>query len=447
MPLFKKGDKSKPENYRPISLTSITCKLLEHIIHSNIMDHLENSNTLNDIQHGFRQKRSCETQLITTINDFSNCLNTKGQIDSILLDFSKAFDKVDHKGLILKLRAYGIKGNLLNWIQSFLLGRTQTVIVEGSESTQIAVKSGVPQGTVLGPLLFLIYINDIDKCLTNGTKLRLFADDSFLYRTINNQNDVQILQNDLNSLQQWESKWKMEFHPDKCQVLRITNKLKPIKSNYQIHSIDLQETNHAKYLGIVIDSKLNWSEQNITVCNKANSILGFLKRNTQNCPKQIKEKCYNTLVKPILNYGCSVWDPHHSNQIQNLEKVQKNAARYVTNNYSFLPGSTQNNMNELRWQTLAEQRAKSKLITLYKGLNNLIEIPTDHFKANVNKRHTRQSGNQKLTIPHSKIDSHFHSFFPSTIRLWNGLPNCTKLINNIEAFKTIINMTTLRDTP
>ena len=224
IPIFKKGDKSKPENYRPVSLTSITCKLLEHIIYSNIMDHLEKHEILNDIQHGFRQKRSCESQLITAINDFSKCLNHRGQIDSILLDFSKAFDKVDHKGLIVKLENNGISGNVLKWIEAFLFGRTQTVLVDGAESNEIAVRSGVPQGTVLGPLLFLIYINDININITPGTKLRLFADDSFLYREIKDTNDCKILQNDLETLQKWEKKWKMEFHPEKCQLLRITKK-------------------------------------------------------------------------------------------------------------------------------------------------------------------------------------------------------------------------------
>ena len=434
MPLFKKGDKSNPENYRPISLTSISCKLLEHIIHSNIMDHLENNKILNNIQHGFRQKRSCESQLITTLNDFSNCLNNKGQIDSILLDFSKAFDKVDHRGLLLKLKTYGIQGKQLKWIESFLIGRTQTVIVDNHESNQNDVKSGVPQGTVLGPLLFLIYINDINENLSKDTKIRLFADDSFLYRNIKSQHDSSILQNDLDLLQKWERKWKMEFHPDKCQVLRITNKLKPVMANYQIHGKTLQETKHAKYLGVVIDSKLNWSEQNKTVCKKANNVLGFLKRNTAGCPKRVKETCYNTLVKPILNYGSSVWDPYQINQIQKLDKVQKNAARYITNNYSFNSGSTDTNFKELGWISLSEQRAKSKVTTLYKGINNLLEIPLDQFRPNENKRPTRQSGYQMLKIPQSKVDSHLYSFFPNTIRLWNSLPECTKLINNIDTF-------------
>ena len=232
------------------------------------MDHLEEHSILNDAQHGFRQKRSCESQLNTTINDFSNCLNSRGQIDSILLDFSKAFDKVDHNGLILKMKMYGISNQLINWTKSFLSNRTQKVVVEGKESENEQVISGVPQGTVLGPLLFLLYINDIDKNLSEGSNIRLFADDSFLYRQIKSESDTKQLQKDLETLQEWEDKWKMEFHPDKCQVLRITNKLKPIQASYSIHGKTLKETKSAKYLGVVIDSKLNWNEQNKNVCKK-----------------------------------------------------------------------------------------------------------------------------------------------------------------------------------
>ena len=218
VPLFKKGDKTKPENYRPVSLTSISGKLLEHIIHSNVMDHLDKHSFLNKYQHGFRQRRSCETQLISTLQDFSNCLNQKGQIDAILLDFSKAFDKVDHEGLLSKLDEVGISGSLHQWCRSFLLGRTQKVIVDGTSSSTCPVQSGVPQGTVLGPLFFLIYINDITEHLSPGTMIRLFADDSLLYRTINSLEDVAILQRDLDLLQSWEFTWKMEFHPQKCHL-------------------------------------------------------------------------------------------------------------------------------------------------------------------------------------------------------------------------------------
>ena len=214
----------------------------------------------------------------------------------------------------------GINNNILSWICSFLNGRTQKVLVEGSKSSSRPVQSGVPQGTVLGPLLFLIYINDIDQGLSPGTQIRLFADNSLLYRTINTRHDTTILQKDLNTLQNWESTWKMQFHPQKCQVLRITNKPKAIKNTYNIHGHPLEETNSAKYIGIIIDNKLIWKEHISTTSRKANKVLAFLRRNVSNCPQHIKADCYKTLVRPILEYGCAVWDPHHRNDIENREK-------------------------------------------------------------------------------------------------------------------------------
>ena len=440
VPLFKKGEKTKAVNYRPVSLTSISCKLLEHIVHSNVMDHLDNYNYLNNAQHGFRQRRSCETQLINTINDFSNCLNQKGQLDAILLDFSKAFDKVDHEGLILKLQHAGLNKNLLDWSRSFLFNRTQRVVVEGTVSASQPVLSGVPQGTVLGPLFFLIYINDISRGLTPGTEIRLFADDSLLYRNINNYEDTLILQRDLDQLQRWEVTWKMEFHPQKCQLLRITNKQKFISQNYNIHNVILEETSAAKYLGVTIDSHLKWKQQYSATLKKANGVLAFLRRNINDCPPRIKDNCYRTLVRPILEYGSCVWDPHFQNDIENFEKVQKRAGRFVTGNYKHESGNTKKNMEELGWKPLQERRAMIKLNLLFKTRMGLVDIPRNHLI--LNKHNSRRI--ETYAIPTSNVDSHLYSFYPSTIRLWNSLPADTKLSKNVDAFKACINGITVR---
>ena len=182
VPLFKKGDRSTPSNYRPVSLTCICSKLLEHIVYSHIHAHLTKYNVLCDQQHGFHQRRSCETQLLLTVNDFTENLNKNDQTDVILLDFSKAFDKVSHQHLFHKLAHYGIRGNLLDWIKHFIFQRSQCVVIEGQQSGSAAITSGVPQGTVLAPLLFLCFIND----LSNGilSKIKLYADDVLLYNTI-----------------------------------------------------------------------------------------------------------------------------------------------------------------------------------------------------------------------------------------------------------------------
>ena len=235
----------------------------------------------------------------------------------------------------------------------------------------------------------------------------------------------------------------MEFHPEKCQVVKISNKLKLINSDYQLHNQILKETNNAKYLGVTIDNKLLWRDQHNAVCKKANGTLAFLKRNISGCPQHVKAKCYKALVKPILNYGSSVWDPHYQKHIEEIEKIQKNAARFATKNYNFTTGNTKINMDKLKWIPLEEQRARNKVTTLYKAINGHLVLPMEQY--NMKNSNTR-SGVQNFTLPSSSINSHLHSYFPSSFRLWNKLPNETKLSVDTEEFKNKLGLTILKST-
>ena len=224
-PIFKKGEKSAAANYRPISLTCILCKVTEHIIASNIGKHLDSHGLMYDLQHGFRERRSCETQLVSLVEDLARKSSQGKQTDLILLDFSKAFDKASHSKLFMKLHSYGIRGSTLSWIKAFLSNREQKVVIEGEESDSVPVTSGVPQGSVLGPILFLVYINDFPQDIVS--QVRLFADDTAIYLTLEDKGDSDTLQRDLDRLQEWESKWDMEFNPSKCQVIRVTSSRTP----------------------------------------------------------------------------------------------------------------------------------------------------------------------------------------------------------------------------
>ena len=223
VPVHKKGDRSAPNNYRPISLTSICCKLLEHIIYTHIFSHLNEYQILCDNQHGFRQGRSCETQLLLTINDLAKNLDNNLQTDVMFLDFAKAFDKVDHSCLIHKLQNYGIRGNLLSWLENFLTQRTQCVIIDGYCSSTTNVTSGVPQGSVLAPLLFLCFINDLPEGIKS--RIKLYADDVLLYSTITSPDDCHQLQADLSTLERWAKMWNMIFNPLNCEFIRVPNRV------------------------------------------------------------------------------------------------------------------------------------------------------------------------------------------------------------------------------
>ena len=261
----------------------------------------------------------------------------EGQCDVLFLDFSKAFDKVPHFRLCHKLYHYGIHGTLLSWLQAFLHNRSQYVVVDNQKSYLTPVLSGVPQGTVLAPLLFLIYINDLPGCVYN--KARLYADDVLLYSYINSQNDHANLQQDLNSLITWSHTWQMSFNPKKCEFLCVTNRKNPVIYNYHLDSSLIKEVPYSKYLGVIIDNKLSWNPHIQHITTKATQVNAFLYRNLQQCPTAVKSTCHKSMVRPIVEYASSVWDPHTSLNIQKVESIQRRAVLTTFLDTAALPAS------------------------------------------------------------------------------------------------------------
>ena len=219
------------------------------------MNYLNKNNLLYEHQHGFRNKLSCETQLIEFTSDVLQVVQDRKQCDTIVMDFSKAFDKVSHDRLLYKLARAGVDPVATRWIKSFLTGRSQRVVINGDESSNAPVTSGVPQGSVLGPILFLIFIDDLPQ-YTKSSKVRLFADDTIVYLTISSIDDCHKLQEDMNGLEIWESDWLMEFHPAKCNILRITRKKTKIIFPYSLHGHPLEKVTSAKYLGVTLSDDM-----------------------------------------------------------------------------------------------------------------------------------------------------------------------------------------------
>ena len=232
-----------------------------------------------------------------------------------------------------KLRHYGIRNSNLGLIQDFLMGRTKQVLLEGVTSSTAPVQSGVPQGSVLGPLFFLLFINDLPNCVSEGSTVRLFADDCALYRDIRGEQDAIKLQQDLEALQQWKGDWLIEFHPKKCQVLHFTNKRKCVEHPYSTHGHTLEIIDSAKYRGVNIHKTLKWNHHINQVTKKANSTSAFLRRNIYQCPRETKALCYQTLVRPLTEYISFISDPHTVKNISKLDMIQRRAARMVFSDY------------------------------------------------------------------------------------------------------------------
>ena len=302
------------------------------------MAHLDEYKLLSGRQHAFRKRHSCETQLTTVINDWAKILDNGGQVDTFILDFEKAFDTPPHELLKNKLFSCGIGGKTLKWIDFFLCYRQQRVVVKGAKSDWAPVLSGGPQGTVLGPLLFSLYINDISTDI--ASEIRLFADDCVCYREIKDTEDTLKLQKDIDQLGCWARKWGMRFQPVKCNIMQITRKrIKKIHASYTLEGTVLKNVENIKYLGVTVTNDLRWNTHVSKVCTKANRTLGFLRRNLYACPKEVKEAAYKRLVRPVLEYSGSVWDPSGVGLQDELEEVQNRAARFVTGNYNFETGS------------------------------------------------------------------------------------------------------------
>ena len=417
-PVFKKGSKLEAINYRPVSLTCISCKLFEHILCRHMLNHLEKHNILTDLQHGFRSGRSCETQLITTVEDLSEAHSRNVQIDVAVLDFSKAFDTVPHDALLSKVLHYGINGNIRQWLSNFLKKRKQRVVIDGESSDLVDVVSGVPQGTVLGPILFLLHINDLPSQVSS--KVRLFADDCLIYREIKTASDQIKLQEDLNSLEKWGAKWGMRFNAAKCNVMRVSRKRTPLSYFYMLSGEILKEVKDAKYLGVTISDDLDWTKHIQIITSKANGKLAFLRRNLKGCPEKLKEIAYFSLVRSTLEYSSTVWSPHQQFNIKKLEGVQRRAARFVNNSY-FNRESVTKMLTKLEWQSLLARRADARLILMYKIINGLAAVP-HQFLAPADGR-TRANHGKKFKHIRTNSNQYKFSFFPDTIGAWNRLSN------------------------
>ena len=299
------------------------------------------------------------------------------EVDLQIFDFSKAFDKVPHQRLLSKLNYYGIQGKTLARINSWLTERFQRVVVDGETSSFVKVTSGVPQGTVLGPLMFLLFINDIHENL--DSTLRLFADDALLYRPINTMNDNVILQNDIGKLVSWSKAWQMQVNVTKCHTIKISRKKEPVLMDYCIDDQKLTPVKTHPYLGVLLSNDLRWNSHVENIVVKANKALGFVRPNLYPCSERTKRLAYVTIVRPNLEYATAVWDPYRQEQIDSVETVQRRAARFIRRDYNRTSSVTEM-LQSLDLDSLEDRRKAHRLNIFYLAVNNSIALPIpDYF--------------------------------------------------------------------
>ena len=342
VPVHKKGSKSVVENYRPISLTSLIGKTLERIIRDDIM--LRCNSLIDQRQHGFLFGKSCGTQLISFCDSLALSLNQNIRTDVIYFDFAKAFDSVNHDIILHKLKhQFCIDGHLLNFIANYLKDRTQAVVIGGVTSSCKSVTSGVPQGSILGPTLFVLFLNDITNGINDKTNILMYADDTKIWREINNEADHHLLQKDIDYLYDWALKNSMTFHPSKCKVLMVNRSRLPllnilpfVQYHYSLGDELIDYCEVEKDLGIHVNGSLNFTYHSNMLYSKASQRFGLLKRVCHFVKNLDRRRAlYLTMVRSIFEHCPYIWRPVSATAINKLELLQKRAIKWILNTENY----------------------------------------------------------------------------------------------------------------
>ena len=423
VPIYKrKGTKNSVDCYRGISLQPVIAKVFEGFINRALREHV--TPLIYENQHGFLKNKSCASNLACYSDFISKTFDKKIQTHSIYTDFQRAFDVVPHELLLLKMnRRFGIEGNVLRWFNSYLYNRKQRVVINGSHSDWYTATSGVPQGSIIGPTLFIMYINDIVDCVHNA-EILLFADDCKIYKDVSSIIDCDLLQHDLNRINEWCQKWHMKLHPDKCYFMNFSLKrTHDVTSNYYIGDIPQKRVFEMKDLGVYFTPNLNFNLHISKITSKSLQMLGFIKRITRDFTDiKTLHVLYNSLVRSRLEYCSQIWNPSAAASIIKLERVQK---KYI-NHVSYKSKLNYNRQNyeslceHFKLKTLQSRRNISDLCFLNKLFHNKVNSPylTGEVYLRVPRRVLR---NKPTFYVNCRIQKRNDSFMPRVLTLANNL--------------------------
>lgn len=429
--IFKRGDKSMAENYRPVSLTSVICKTMEKLVRNYVVDHMTTNRLFSKKQYGFISGRSTTLQLLTVLDKWTAALDKGQVVDCIYMDFQKAFDKVPHKRLLMKIRSYGLDERVIKWIQDFLYNRTQQVRVNGVMSSWKPVTSGVPQGSVLGPVLFVLYINDLPSVIQSDSDLYLFADDTKIFRIITGDTDTAQLQADLNSMSNWCDTWLLKLNPEKCKYLQLGGGHNNCV-NYMVGDVLVHKVEEEKDIGVVVDGSLEFQKH---ICDKikiANSRVAIIKRTFTNLSKEIVLPLYKALVRSHLEFASSVWCPYKVKYIEKIEAVQRRVTKLI-------PGlnvmSYEERLRHLRLPTLVYRRYRGDMIEVYKLVHKIYDSTVEPVVSFWNNKYELRGNSLKLLPKRCRCDKRKHFFALRAVKVWNELPEDVVQAPSVNSFK------------
>ena len=432
--IFKKGDKSEASNYRPVSLTSVVCKVMESILREHLLKYVLDNEILSTSQYGFISGRSTVLQMLTVMDEWTKAMDEGEEVDVIYMDFQKAFDKVPHHRLLQKLAGLGITGNVYKWMESFLTGRTQRVHIKGTYSDWTEVLSGVPQGSVLGPILFVLFINDLPSNVKSN--VFLFADDTKIFRRIKTHNDQMALQEDVNTLLRWSEKSLLPFHPEKCKHLKIcSSRRTTADTNYKLNhhngeTTEIIKVNSEKDLGIVTDRYLTFEDHISLKVNTANRIMGMIRRTFTTLDIPTFRCLFKTMVRPHLEYAQAVWSPYKKKDIKIVENVLRRASK-------MLPGlrnlTYPQRLQALDIPSMVYRRIRGDMIETFKIINGYYD---NAVNLNLERNTGPTRGNMmKLAKERCRIKRRQMPFCLRIVNVWNSLPNDVIEANNVVTFE------------
>ena len=440
VPVFKKGDRSKPNNYRPISLTSCFSRLFELILYKKILEYFLTNNLFSSNQFGFLPNKSTCSQLLSCYYDWCRNFSEKISTQVVYTDIQKAFDSVSHSKLMLILKSYGINIFVLNWIKNFLSNRSQQVIVGSQLSSPCKIASGVPQGSIIGPLLFLIFINPINSCSTplgSSGSLTLFADDAKVYGT-----DPNKLQSSLDELSIWLKNHQLTLATHKCAVLHI---YKPLSSpSLYLNNSAISSVDNMKDLGIVISQDLKWASHVDHVYKNARKSSFFIIKFAKTKNIWTLLLLYKIYVRSKLEYSTPLWSPSFDKDIVKIEKVQRDFTRIAFKKCGIPYTSYEDRLYKVNLKSLQYRRIFFDIIFMYKILNGLSGLDFNQYFIRRQTPHNLRSNDIKIEpLIRFKDNTWHYSFFNRGPIFWNSIPESLTKIRDLSEFKQKLHNTDL----
>lgn len=436
--LFKKGEKYLPSNYRPVALLSNLGKAMERIVFKRMYNFLNDNDLLYKYQSGFIPGHSTTFQLIDIYHHICQTFDQNQFSCMVFFDISKAFDRVWHPGLLHKLEQNGISGDLLQWLSDYLTNRTQCVVLNSVTSTKRPTTAGVPQGSVLGPLLFLIYVNDISENLLSLT--RLFADDSSLFVSASDLRDIEgILNHDLILVSAWARQWLVNFNPNKTEAMLFSYRQSEEYPNLIFDGVNIKFVSDHKHLGLIFSDNMKWNVHIESILNRASRMIGIMRKLKYVFSRRALNQTYISFVRPVLEYSSIVWDGCTVEQRNSLEKLQNESARIVTGLTKSV--SLDRLYNECGWQPLHLRRKNQKLKFMYRAANGMVPSYISDIVpptvANVSQYNLRNSAN--LSVIPTRTSTFGKSCIPSAISDWNNLQLSSRECDSYNSFCNELN--------